>query len=277
MFEHQIPEGGKIYFGEVAKRKREIENIASQLFYKNSFQEMVTPLFSYHQISSLPHQQLIHLTDKSNNLMNLRADNTIDIVKILLKRIGKNSQNSRWFYIQPIYRYPSVEQYQIGAEIIGGGDLGEVLNLNIAIFKQLNFFPTLQISNVAIPKKISQYLDIPIEVFKNIEIGKILSLDIEWLNRLLYLENVEEIDRIVSLVPNEIVDEVEKIRQIVKTIQWGDIKIAPLYYSKMNYYDNLIFRFIKGNRTISRGGNYSIENNHSVGFAIYTDELLSEW
>ena len=66
VLEHEIPDGSKIYFGEIAKKKRSFENIASETFYKYGFQEMITPIFSYHQIKSLSSQQLIHLTDKNN-------------------------------------------------------------------------------------------------------------------------------------------------------------------------------------------------------------------
>jgi len=180
LMEHEIPEGSKLYFGEIAKTKRKIENLASEIFEKNQFQEIVLPTFSYHQLKSIASEQLIHLTDRNNYPMNLRADSTIDLSKILLKRIGKSNKNSRWFYIQPIYRYPSSEQYQIGAEKIGNTDLNEILKINIDIFSTLNFFPLLQLSNIAIPKLISEKLNISIQLFQNIEIKKLLELKIDW-------------------------------------------------------------------------------------------------
>lgn len=276
ILEHQIPEGSKIYFGEIAKKKREIENLASQLFYENGFEEMITPIFSYHQLKFLPSKNLIHLTDRNNYPMTLRADSTIDIVKLLLKRVGRNSNNNRWFYIQPIYRYPSFEQYQIGAEIIGGGELQEMLKLNLSLFQKLDFTPILQISNVTIPRKISQELNISIDLFKNIEIKKILALNINWLTQLLYLEDVENLDEVIEISPKFLQEELLKIKQLIQEINYHNIKIAPLYYTQMDYYDNLIFKFLQNNRVFSRGGNYSIDNNSSVGFAIYIDELLAE-
>jgi histidyl-tRNA synthetase len=274
IFEHEIPEGSKIYFGEIAKLKRRVENIASELFYNNGFEEMITPIFSYHQIKSIPSQQLIHLTDSSNYPMNLRADSTIDVAKLMLKRIGRNSDNSKWFYIQPIYRYPSIEQYQIGAESIGSDNLSEMLKINIQFFQEIKFLPTLQISNIDIPRKISEELNIPIELFKNIEIKKILALNIDWLKELLYMERVEEIERVKSIAPEFIKEELEKIEELAKDLNYGEIKIAPLYYTKMDYYKNLYYKFLKDNRIYSRGGSYSIEDHSSVGFSIYSDEIL---
>ena len=275
LMEHEIPEGSKLYFGEIAKTKRKIENLASEIFEKNQFQEIVLPTFSYHQLKSIASEQLIHLTDRNNYPMNLRADSTIDLSKILLKRIGKNNKNSRWFYIQPIYRYPSSEQYQIGAEKIGNTDLNEILKINIDIFSALNFFPLLQLSNIAIPKLISEKLNISIKLFQNIEIKKLLELKIDWLTKLIYLEKVEEIQDILKDLPDFLKDEVLAIQELAQNIKYKDVRVAPLYYTKMDYYDNLIFKFIGNNRVFARGGRYSIDEISSVGFSIYTDEVLS--
>ena len=275
LMEHEIPEGSKLYFGEIARTKRKIENLASEIFEKNQFQEIVLPSFSYHQLKSIASEQLIHLTDRNNYPMNLRADSTIDLSKILLKRIGKNNKNSRWFYIQPIYRYPSSEQYQIGAEKIGNTDLNEILKINIDIFSALNFFPLLQLSNIAIPKLISEKLNISIQLFQNIEIKKLLELKIDWLTKLIYLEKVEEIQDILDDLPDFLKDEILAIQELAQNIKYKDVRVAPLYYTKMDYYDNLIFKFIGNNRVFARGGRYSIDEISSVGFSIYTDEVLS--
>jgi len=275
LMEHEIPEGSKLYFGEIARTKRKIENLASEIFEKNQFQEIVLPTFSYHQLKSIASEQLIHLTDRNNYPMNLRADSTIDLSKILLKRIGKSNKNSRWFYIQPIYRYPSSEQYQIGAEKIGNTDLNEILKINIDIFSALNFFPLLQLSNIAIPKLISEKLNISIKLFQNIEIKKLLELKIDWLTKLIYLEKVEEIQDILKDLPDFLKYEVLAIQELAQNIKYKDVRVAPLYYTKMDYYVNLIFKFIGDNRVFARGGRYSIDEISSVGFSIYTDEVLS--
>ena len=49
IYEHEIPTGSKLYFGESAKLKRSLEHAASTLFYEADFEEIVTPFFSYHQ------------------------------------------------------------------------------------------------------------------------------------------------------------------------------------------------------------------------------------
>ncbi len=274
IFEHEIPEGSKIYFGSMARQKRKLEQIASEIFYKYKFEEMVTPIFSYHQIASIESTKLIHLTNRDNYPMNLRADSTIDVVKLALKRIDKNSKNNRWFYIQPIYRYPSIEQHQIGAEHIGSSDLKEILDLSISIFNQVDFQPFLQLSNIAIPRKIASELNLPISMFKNIEIRKILSLNISWLNSLLYLETIDEVKKLIETVPVFLKKDLQDLVLLGESLDYKNIKVASLYYTQMEYYRDLIFKFISKNKVYARGGSYSIDNLNSVGFSIYTDELL---
>ena len=64
IYEHEIPTGSKLYFGESAKLKRRLEHVASELLYEAGFEEIVTPFFSYHQ-----HQ---HIDEKSYRLFKSR-------------------------------------------------------------------------------------------------------------------------------------------------------------------------------------------------------------
>ncbi len=43
ILEHEIPSGSKLYFGNSAKIKREIEKVASDILSKG-FEEIVTPI-----------------------------------------------------------------------------------------------------------------------------------------------------------------------------------------------------------------------------------------
>ena len=52
--------------------------------------------------------------------------------------------------------------------------------------------------------------------------------------------------------------------------------LAPMYYAKMLYYDEVFFRCIAGNEVFARGGRYKNEDLTSVGFAIYTDAVCEE-
>ncbi len=275
IFEHEIPEGSKLYFADSAALKRKIERIASETLSKNDFLEIVTPLFSYHQHQSISDErQLIRVNDDANHNMSLRADSTIDVVRILGKRLDRNTAHKKWFYIQPVFRYPAVEQYQVGAEYIDEVDLSKVLNVALAVFDTLEMQPLLQLSNINIPKKLVAMFDIELDDFRHINIEKLLSLEIEWLTKLVYLQHIEQIDEVIALVPQEIKEELLKIKEISFKAEYKNIVIAPLYYAEMLYYDELFFRVIENNDVYASGGRYSNEDITSVGFAIYVDEVL---
>ncbi|MEJ2501133.1 MAG: ATP phosphoribosyltransferase regulatory subunit [Campylobacterales bacterium] len=275
IFEHEIPEGSKLYFGAAARRKREIEQIASDVLYADGFEEIVVPLFSYHQHESISDaKELIRLGDRENHKMSLRADTTIDVVRIISKRLGRNTTHSKWFYIQPVYRYPSNEQYQVGAEIIGESDLSIALERSLEIFARLETKPLLQISNINIPKILSGMLDIPMDDFRHIRIEKLLAKEIDWLTQLVYLQDPAGIDDIMPIVPEAIRDELQKMKELCQKVSYTNTVVAPLYYAKMLYYDELFFRVIEGNDVYARGGRYKNEDVTSVGFAISTDVLL---
>jgi histidyl-tRNA synthetase len=275
IFEHEIPSGSKLYFGDAAKKKRDIERVASDILSEAGFEEIVTPLFSYHQHQSISDErELIRVNDIANHNMSLRADSTIDVVRIINKRLGRNTTHKKWFYIQPVYRYPSSEQYQVGAEYIDEPKLSAVLNESMRIFNQLELAPLLQISNINIPHKVSKLLDISLDAFRHINVEQFLARDIPWLNKLVYLHDIEQIDEVIAVVPDAIKVELEKIKELCSELSYKNVVIAPMYYAKMLYYDELFFRVIKDNEIYARGGRYYNDDVTSVGFAIYTDALV---
>jgi len=275
IFEHEIPSGSKLYFGDAAKKKRDIERVASDILSDAGFEEIVTPLFSYHQHQSISDErELIRINDVANHNISLRADSTIDVVRIIDKRLGRNTTHKKWFYIQPVYRYPSSEQYQVGAEYINEPKLSSVLNESMRIFNTLELEPLLQISNINIPQKVSKLLDISLDAFRHINVEQFLAREIPWLTKLVYLQNVEQIDEVIAIVPDEIKVELEKIKELCDELSYKNVVIAPMYYAKMLYYDELFFRVIKENEIYARGGRYHNDDVTSVGFAIYTDTLV---
>jgi histidyl-tRNA synthetase len=278
ILEHEIPNGSKLYFGKSAKAKRDIENVASDILDKNGFEEIVTPVFSYHQhLSIADDKELIRINDAHNNSLSLRADSTIDVVRIIEKRLGKNTQQKKWFYIQPVFRYPTEEQYQVGVEFMGEKKLSSVMNIAIDIFDKLEVKPLVQISNIKIPELLVEMFDeLTIEDFKHINIEKFLNLKVEWLEKLVYLQYIEQIDEVMSISPKEIQTELQKMKDLCSEMSCENSVLAPMYYAKMLYYDELFFRIIKENEVYARGGRYKNEELTSVGFAIYTDAVCEE-
>ncbi|WP_304545853.1 ATP phosphoribosyltransferase regulatory subunit [Sulfurimonas microaerophilic] len=278
ILEHEIPNGSKLYFGQSAKIKRHIEKVASDVLDAKEYEEIVTPVFSYHQHQSIADErELIRLNDEKNNALSLRADSTIDVVRIIEKRLGSNTTQKKWFYIQPVFTYPTTEQYQVGVEYMGERNLASVLNIATEIFEKLEVKPLVQISNMKIAKIINGMFDeLSIDDFRHINIDKFLSLGIEWLNKLVYLQHVEQIDEVIEIVPEPIKVELEKMKALCKDMQYTHTVLAPMYYAKMLYYDELFFRAIVNNEVYARGGRYKNEDLTSVGFAIYTDTICEE-
>ena len=278
MLEHEIPNGSKLYFGKSAKVKREIERVASDILDEEGYEEILTPIFSYHQHTSIADEtELIRINDEKNNSISLRADSTIDVVKIIEKRLGRNTKQKKWFYIQPVYTYPTKEQYQVGVEYMGEKDLSKVLNIASSIFAKLELNPLVQISNMKIPNLLVEMFDeLNIDDFRHLNIEKFLNLKVEWLSKLVYLQHIEQVDELLEIVPTEIKTELLKMKELCEKTTCKNSVLAPIYYAKMLYYDELFFRVIKGNEVYARGGRYKNDELTSVGFAIYTDEIIED-
>ena len=172
--------------------------------------------------------------------------------------------------------YPADEQYQIGVEIIDEPNLSVALSQATRILNELEIAPLLQISNINIPRILSEMFDVSLDDFRHVNIEKFLSLKSDWLTKLVYVERPEEIDALVPIVPAEIASELLKIKELCEGLEYPNVVVAPLYYAKMLYYDELFFRVIENNETYAMGGRYKNEETVSVGFAIYTDALVDK-
>lgn len=275
IFEHEIPKGSRLYFGASAKRKRVLENQVCDILEKSGFEEILTPNFSYSQHQAIANEKkLIKFSDEQNEQVSLRADSTLDVVRIITKRLGRTTAHRKWFYVQPIFTYPSKEEYQIGCEWIDHNNIADVMNLTAKILKALKIEPILQISNINIPMLVSKELNIDIDLFKNGEIATLFKLNCEWLNKLIKVKDIKSLENVIKIIPVSIKSELEKLLLKAKEVDYGNIIIAPLYYGALRYYDGIYYRVINDNLTLCNGGVYSSEGISSLGFALYTDNLL---
>jgi len=275
IFEHEIPSGSKLYFGKSAKMKRQIENKAASILEGLGFEEIATPIFSYHQHESFKDSTpLIRLNDSANHKVTLRADSTADVVRIVTKRLGRSTESKRWFYIQPIVSFPTHEQYQIGAEIIDGS-FEEVASTTIALLDALELSTILQLANIRIPHILSQKYGVPLEWLNTTNIEKILGVNLPWIEQLVRIHTMDDLEDLGSF-PEDIARELEHIKELTTKIAHPNVVISPLYYANMQYYDSLTFRMFEGNRLLATGGIYTIEGLRASGFALYTDECIAQ-
>jgi histidyl-tRNA synthetase len=277
ILEHEIPSKSKLYFGKSAKLKRDIESSSANLLESLGFSEITTPLFSYHQQESFSNtKKLIRLNDADNSEVSLRADSTVDVVRIVTNRLGRSNNNKKWFYIQPVYSYPTKEQYQIGAEVIDGS-LEDIAKVSLILLDSLDIEFTFQIANMAIADILVKNYNFELEDIKNIKLDKILSSS----NKNSWIENLVKIDSIhdlkdLTIYPDDIREELEKMYNLVGCVDYKNIVISPLFYAPMRYYDSLVFRAFSKNELFLIGGNYTIKGVNGAGFALYTDTVIAK-
>ncbi len=275
IFEHEIPAKSKLYFGKSAKLKRKIEHLAASFLEEKGFEEILTPLFSYHQQEVFDDiKRLIRINDAQNHLVSLRADSTIDVVRIVTRRLSRSNANKKWFYIQPVFSYPTIEQYQVGAEIIDGS-LEEVALLALKLLQKLDINATFQIANITIAKILEKNYGIAIDDIANIKIEKMLQSKYPWMENLIKVHNVNDLDNL-SIYPQDIAKELEKMKKLSQKISYEKIIISPLYYTPMRYYDSLIFRIFEGEALFMTAGEYKIKDVSGAGFALYVDSVIEK-
>ncbi len=272
-FDHEIPNGSRLYFGKSAQLKRELENKASEILVKNGFSEILTPYFSYHQHLSVAPQKLLKLSDPTNHELALRADSTVDVVRIVRKRL-KDDKLRRLFYVQPTFKYPSDEFYQIGAELIGEKNLPLAIKIAQEFFKEFDLMPALQLSNIEIPKKILEILNLPLEIFEKGKIETLLEQNLPWLDATARATSLKDVRALRTQVPEELVPCLDEILSL--GVDYERICVSLLYYSKMRYYDALFFRFLDAGAVYCNGGNYEIDGLKSSGFALLVDALIEK-
>jgi len=273
VYEHEIPSGSKLYFGESAKIKREIEFVSAELLDNLGFAEIVTPLFSYHQHESFDDKKpLLKLNDEQNHEVTLRADSTADVVRIVTKRLGRTTEAKKWFYIQPTVTFPTKEQYQIGAEVLDGS-FEEIAKTTIMLLDEMDAKPMMQIANIHIPHLLNEKYGVSLDVLKSMHVEQIMGTDLPWIEQLVRMNSVSDLDDL-SAFPSDIKIELEKIKDATQAVKYDNMVISPLFYAKMRYYDSLTFRMFEENALLAMGGIYTIDGVEAAGFALYTDECV---
>lgn len=273
--EHEIPNGSKLYFGKSALIKRELENKIASILLNEGFEEIVTPHFSYtSQLSIEDETKLIKINDEFNNQITLRFDSTIDVARIVTKRLGRETNHKKWFYIQPVFSYPTNEEYQVGVEWLNEDDFKKLLFVASKVLNELKLEYSLQLCNIKIPKLIANELNLEIEIFKKGEVNKLFDLKIDWLKELIAVKNLADLEKVLKILPSFLIDEVKKLHDCAIATDYKNILISPLFYAPLKYYEDLYFRVIEKNFVIIKGGSYKNDGLNSIGFSISLDNLV---
>jgi len=275
-FGHEIPKGSRLYFGASARAKRRLESHASAVLESHGFSEIVTPFFSLHQHLSVSDEKRLDFAGPMNETISLRSDSTIDVVRIIKQRFKQHGAR-RVFYIQPVLAYPSVERYQIGAELISEENLRLAMDVAREILDKFALSYCVQISNTQIPRIVCELLNLEIEIFeKGREIEVLRGLNLKWIDALVRLSKPSEIPATMALLPEQLHESVQAMADLAQGQDEDNLFLAPLYYSSMRYYDRLFFRFFSGNEIYCGGGDYDIDGLQSSGFGINVDNVLEQ-
>ncbi len=274
ILEHELPQGSKLYFGKSAKIKRNIESLAVEMLHKEDYKEIATPTFSFlsHQ-DDFSNRDMIRISGEENHQIVLRYDSTIDAMRLITKRIARSSSHKKWFYIQPVYDYPTTEIHQIGAESLESTSLTPIIELSTKIISAFDLRPTLQICNQKIPLLCAKHLNVDIEFFSSPNIESIAK-KAHFLQELVEVHSKQDIQKCLSNVPNFLTSELESMLECVQSCAYEHIIFSPLLYAPGGYYEDLFYRMFLGNQILVIGGRYVISDTPSCGFAIYTDNVV---
>lgn len=274
IFEHETPEGTKLYFGKSARIKRELENAACEIFYRYEFEEIITPYFSY-----LEHQQnfsdrhLIRLSSQNNHQISLRYDSTIDTIRTITKRLERATSHKNWFYIQPVFSYPTNEIYQIGAESIHTNDLNTMITIGLEILERCGVRALLQFSNIKILQLCMSEIGVDKATYKSLSVREI-EKKAQFMRDLARISSLQDLDDFLPRSPMFLRFELERLSQKAHACRYEQIIISPLEMPFVDYYDDVVFRVFYGNKTLMLGGKYKIQDCLCCGFGIYTDNVI---
>ncbi len=275
IFAHEIPAGSHLYSGEAARTKRTIESRAAEVLSAQGYEEIVTPLFSYQQHENFADRRpLIRLNDADNHEVSLRADSTADVVRIVTRRLGRSTQTKKWFYIQPVFTFPTTEQYQVGAEVIDG-EFVDVTRTALALMETLDLHPLVQIANMAIPKLLSEKYGVALEAIEMMHLDTILASGHPWIESLVHIQHPRDVQNL-SLYPADLAAELSRMVEAAGALEREDILFSPLYFARLRYYDALVFRLFADNTVLATGGTYTVDETNAAGFALYTDACITQ-
>ena len=267
VLEHDIPAGGRLYVGEKARLKREIEGISAKILEGEGFREIVTPYFSYHQGDFIRWNRLIRFADRENRIVTLRGDTSFDLLRLVVNRL--KTPFKKWFYIQPVFRYPTREIYQIGAEWLEG-DLKEIFRLNRKILETIGVKGTPLFSHWKVIEWLLEEEVVTPKELREMNLGK---FQWEWLRKLASLSQIGEW-RGISGLPSQLKPYLEELDTFMVESGVTDGIIALLELPPFQYYTGVFYKIIGEQALFARGGSYRVGEVEGVGFSIYTDQIL---
>ena len=140
----QIPDGVQCFYGKAAYLRRAIEEEIAKVFTGWSYEEILLPLFDYHDVferggGPAKTDRIYRFVGRDGEVMALRPDFTALVAKVAASRMQTRELPIRLFYSGEVLRYQPPEAgrqedlFQIGLEHIGDGVESDLEVLLIAL------------------------------------------------------------------------------------------------------------------------------------------------
>ena len=152
--------------GDNARKYEHFISVATSVAKNAGFSLIQTPILeetklfkrSVGESSDIVNKEMYNFTDKGENDVCLRPENTAGVVRSYVERKLDKQQNvARYFYYGPMFRYERPQKgrfrqfYQFGCESFAKGSVYEDVSIIVIIadiFKQLNIDFTLEINSL---------------------------------------------------------------------------------------------------------------------------------
>ncbi|HEX6926546.1 MAG TPA: ATP phosphoribosyltransferase regulatory subunit [Longimicrobiaceae bacterium] len=146
-----VPPGSQDLLAEDVRRRRRVQAAWFALAEERGYAEVIPPTFEYEEVFTLGAgpdlaSRLVRFVDQDGRLVALRADFTSSIARVAATRLASAPLPLRLCYAGKVYRQEPEggsrhrETFQLGAELIGAGDVSadvEVLRLVIDLLHRL--------------------------------------------------------------------------------------------------------------------------------------------
>lgn len=144
----KIPSGVRYFFGEEVKRRRHIERLILSVFEGWSYEEIILPIFDYHNLFALGMGQekaehTYRFLDSEGELLALRPDLTSLVARTVATRFTRANRPIRLCYNGEVFRYKEAQEqrphdfHQLGLEHIGNDRLEADLEVLLVAIEAL--------------------------------------------------------------------------------------------------------------------------------------------
>jgi ATP phosphoribosyltransferase regulatory subunit len=292
----KIPSGIRYYFGDEARLRRAIEEVAMSVLNGWSYEEITTPTVDYYSLFERgmgreAAQRAFKFTDTDGELLALRPDVTSAIARAAATLMSGRQRPLRFCYAAAVFRATPEshaewrrESTQIGAELIGRNDVAadiEVLIIANEILSRLdlNSDCTITLNDLEVFSGIVEGLGLDPEQreimrqlidvrnrsdLKRFLIGRATEHEVEGFADLVTLAGKGEVFTLARQVITNSrslagLDRLETLWRVIESLDLTDrfeVDLGDL--SKIDYYTGLVFKvYVAGvGKRVGSGGRY---------------------